>query len=154
MRRTVSASPAVCFALSAAIAALSILGSAALAQGAKPTDPQIAHIAYTAGVIDIEVALAKAEAAITFNVVSAAKKDWKAGAFWLKCRNRELYGDELTINQQVQRGVQDMLDDVLPHMSEAAGAELLHAIGKVMGVERVVAEAARGGSAGSEHDLH
>ena len=42
--------------LSAAIAALSLLGSAALAQGAKPTDPQIAHIAYTAGVIDIAAA--------------------------------------------------------------------------------------------------
>ena len=42
--------------LSAAIAALSLLGSAALAQGAKPTDPQIAHVAYTAGVIDITAA--------------------------------------------------------------------------------------------------
>ena len=42
--------------LSAAIAALSLLGSAALAEGAKPTDPQIAHIAYTAGVIDINAA--------------------------------------------------------------------------------------------------
>ena len=42
--------------LSAAIAAFSLLGGAALAQGAKPTDPQIAHIAYTAGVIDIEAA--------------------------------------------------------------------------------------------------
>ena len=31
-------------------------GGAALAQGAKPTDPQIAHIAYTAGVIDIAAA--------------------------------------------------------------------------------------------------
>ena len=31
--------------LSAAIAAVSLLGGAALAQGAKPTDPQIAHIA-------------------------------------------------------------------------------------------------------------
>jgi putative membrane protein len=42
--------------LRAAIAAVSLLGSAALAQGAKPTDPQIAHIAYTAGVIDIAAA--------------------------------------------------------------------------------------------------
>jgi putative membrane protein len=42
--------------LSAAIAAVSLLGSAALAQGAKPTDPQIAHIAYTAGVIDVAAA--------------------------------------------------------------------------------------------------
>ena len=41
--------------LSAAIAAVSLLSSAALAQGAKPTDPQIAHIAYTAGVIDIAI---------------------------------------------------------------------------------------------------
>lgn len=42
--------------LSATIAALSLLSSAALAQAAKPTDPQIAHIAYTAGVIDINAA--------------------------------------------------------------------------------------------------
>ena len=42
--------------LSAAIAAVSLLGGAAFAQGAKPTDPQIAHIAYTAGVIDITAA--------------------------------------------------------------------------------------------------
>ena len=42
--------------LSAAIAAMSLLAGAALAQGAKPTDPQIAHIAYTAGVIDIAAA--------------------------------------------------------------------------------------------------
>jgi putative membrane protein len=42
--------------LSAAIAAASMLCGAALAQGAKPTDPQIAHIAYTAGVIDIDAA--------------------------------------------------------------------------------------------------
>ena len=42
--------------LSAAIAAVSLLSSGALAQGAKPTDPQIAHIAYTAGVIDIAAA--------------------------------------------------------------------------------------------------
>jgi putative membrane protein len=42
--------------LSAAIAAVSLLSSAALAQGAKLSDPQIAHIAYTAGVIDIQAA--------------------------------------------------------------------------------------------------
>jgi putative membrane protein len=42
--------------LSAAIAAVSLFGGAAVAQGAKPTDPQIAHIAYTAGQIDIAAA--------------------------------------------------------------------------------------------------
>src|SRR5258708_40230281 len=41
---------------SAAIAVVCLLSSAATAQGAKPTDPQIAHIAYTAGVIDIAAA--------------------------------------------------------------------------------------------------
>jgi len=45
---------------SAAIAAAILLSSPALLQGArgadKPTDPQIAHIAYTAGVIDINAA--------------------------------------------------------------------------------------------------
>ena len=50
--------------LSAAIAALGLLTGAALAQGAKPTDPQIAHIAYTAGELDRaagEQALAKSK---------------------------------------------------------------------------------------------
>src|SRR3981081_4486198 len=61
MRRRASApAPQECqimfVRLSAAIAAVSLLSSAALAQGAKPTDPQIAHIAYTAGVIDIAAA--------------------------------------------------------------------------------------------------
>jgi putative membrane protein len=42
--------------LSAAVAAICMLSGAVLAQGAKPTDPQIAHIAYTAGVLDITAA--------------------------------------------------------------------------------------------------
>jgi putative membrane protein len=42
--------------LSAAIAAAGLLSGAAFAEGSKPTDPQIAHIAYTAGVIDVAAA--------------------------------------------------------------------------------------------------
>ncbi|MDL2398758.1 DUF4142 domain-containing protein [Rhizobium mayense] len=42
--------------LSAAVAAICLLSPAAFAAGAAPTDPQIAHIAYTAGVIDVEAA--------------------------------------------------------------------------------------------------
>ena len=43
--------------LSTATAVICILSGAAFAQGAaKPTDPQIAHIAYTAGQLDIEAA--------------------------------------------------------------------------------------------------
>jgi putative membrane protein len=40
----------------AAFAALQLATGTASAQGAKATDPQIAHIAYTAGVIDIKAA--------------------------------------------------------------------------------------------------
>jgi putative membrane protein len=46
----------MCIRLSAAVAAMSLLASGALAQNAKLTDPQIAHIAYTAGVIDVAAA--------------------------------------------------------------------------------------------------
>jgi putative membrane protein len=41
---------------SAAIAVICLLSSPALSQGTKLTDPQIAHIAYTAGEIDIKAA--------------------------------------------------------------------------------------------------
>lgn len=47
-----------------ATCALALAAHAATAEAAKPTDPQIAHIAYTAGAIDIaaaEQALAKSE---------------------------------------------------------------------------------------------
>ncbi|MGH6712742.1 MAG: DUF4142 domain-containing protein [Bradyrhizobium sp.] len=71
--------------LSAAVAALSLLGSAALAQGAKPTDPQIAHIAYTAGVIDI----AAAKQAVT----KASSKDVKAFA-------EDMVRDHEAVNKQ------------------------------------------------------
>jgi putative membrane protein len=39
--------------LSTAVAVVSLLATPVFAQGAKPTDPQIAHIAYTAGSIDV-----------------------------------------------------------------------------------------------------
>jgi putative membrane protein len=42
--------------LSTAIAVIYLSSSVAMAQGAKLTDPQIAHIAYTAGEIDIKAA--------------------------------------------------------------------------------------------------
>src|SRR5260370_19890879 len=58
--------------LSAAIAVMSLLSSFALAEDAKLTDPQIAHIAYTAGVIDI----AAAQRALT----QASNKEVKAFA--------------------------------------------------------------------------
>ena len=72
--------------LSAAIAAISLaLGGVALAQSAKPSDPQIAHIAYTAGVIDI--AAAKQALAKTSN------KDVKAFA-------EDMVRDHEAVNKQ------------------------------------------------------
>lgn len=57
--------------LSAAVAVVCLLGTPAFAQGAKPTDPQIAHIAYTAGVIDVTAAkqaikMSKSKAIVSF----------------------------------------------------------------------------------------
>src|SRR5690349_3705255 len=40
----------------AALAVLALSGAAVMAQGAKPNDAQIAHVAYTAGQIDIKAA--------------------------------------------------------------------------------------------------
>ena len=60
--------------LSIAVAALSVLSGAALAQGAKLTDPQIAHIAYTAGVIDINAAK-QAESKASSKEVKAFAQD-------------------------------------------------------------------------------
>jgi putative membrane protein len=71
--------------LTAGLAALCLLTGAAFAQGAKPTDPQIAHIAYTAGVLDIEAA--KQALAITKN------KDVKAFA-------DDMIRDHAAVNKQ------------------------------------------------------
>jgi putative membrane protein len=71
--------------LSAAIAALSLLGGPALAQGAKPTDPQIAHIAYTAGVIDINAAKQA--------IAKASNKDVKSFA-------QDMVRDHEAVNKQ------------------------------------------------------
>jgi putative membrane protein len=71
--------------LGAAIAALTLLTSAAIAETAKLTDPQIAHIAYTAGVIDI----AAAKQALT----KASNRDVKAFA-------EDMVRDHEAVNKQ------------------------------------------------------
>ncbi len=61
--------------LTIAVAALGLMSSAALAQGAaKLTDPQIAHIAYTAGVIDINAAK-QADSKASSKEIKAFAKD-------------------------------------------------------------------------------
>ena len=72
--------------LTVGLAALCLLTGAAFAQGgAKPSDPQIAHIAYTAGQLDIDAA--KQALAITKN------KDVKAFA-------DDMVRDHTAVNKQ------------------------------------------------------
>ena len=58
---------------SAAFAAICLLGTPAFAQGAKLTDPQIAHIAYTAGVIDVAAAKQALSKSKNKDVIAFAK---------------------------------------------------------------------------------
>jgi putative membrane protein len=110
--------------LSAAIAAVSLLGCAALAQGGKPTDPQIAHIAYTAGVIDI----AAAKQAIT----KASSKDVKAFA-------EDMVRDHEAVNKQALDLVKKLKvtpedNDTSKALSKQA-ADKLAELGKLKGAE-------------------
>ncbi|MDX8520928.1 DUF4142 domain-containing protein [Mesorhizobium dulcispinae] len=58
----------------AALAAFLLVSAAPLAEGAeKPTDPQIAHIAYTAGTLDVEAAKLAIKTSKTKEVVDFAK---------------------------------------------------------------------------------
>ena len=66
----------------AALAAICLVGFAPIAQAAdKPTDPEIAHIAYTAGVIDIEAAkqaLAKSKTKAVVDFANDMVRDHEA----------------------------------------------------------------------------
>src|SRR5712672_401243 len=110
--------------LSAAIAALSLLGSAALAQGAKPTDPQIAHIAYTAGVIDI----AAAKQALT----QASNKEVKAFAEGM-VRDHEAV-NKLALDLVKKLKVTPEDNDTSKTLSKNA-ADKLAELGKLKGAE-------------------
>jgi putative membrane protein len=65
----------------AAAAAVALSSADSFAQGAKPTDPQIAHIAYTAGQLDIEAgnqALAKSKNAVVRSFAETMVRDHTA----------------------------------------------------------------------------
>ena len=110
--------------LSTAIAALSFLTSAALAQGTKPTDPQIAHVAYTAGVIDITAA----KQAIS----KASNKDVKAFA-------EDMVRDHEAVNKQALDLVKKLKvtpedNDTSKSLSKNA-ADKLAELGKLKGAD-------------------
>src|SRR6201995_2415013 len=108
--------------LSAAIAALGLLTGGALAQGAKPTDPQISHIAYTAGVIDI--------AAAKQAIGKASNKDVKRFA-------EDMVRDHEAVNKQALDLVKKLNvtpedNDTSKALSKAA-ADKLAELGKLSG---------------------
>src|SRR6476659_4623600 len=110
--------------LSAALAALSLLASPALAQGAKPTDPQIAHIAYTAGVIGI----AAAKQALT-----------KASNKYVKAFAQDIVRDHEAVNKQALDLVKKLKvtpedNDTSRTLSKNAAAKLAE-LGKLKGAE-------------------
>jgi putative membrane protein len=108
--------------LSAAVAALSLLSGAALAQAAKPTDPQIAHIAYTAGVIDV--------AAAKQALAKSSNKDVKAFA-------EDMVRDHEAVNKQALDLVKKLKvtpedNDTSKTLSKNAAAKL-DELGKLSG---------------------
>jgi putative membrane protein len=110
--------------LSTAIAALSLLGSVALAQGAKLTDPEIAHIAYTAGVIDVTAGKQA--------IAKASSKEVKAFA-------EDMVRDHEAVNKQALDLVKKLKvtpedNDTSKALSKQA-AEKLAELGKLKGAD-------------------
>ena len=108
--------------LSVAVAALSLLSGAALAQATKPTDPQIAHIAYTAGVIDV--------AAAKQALAKSSNKDVKAFA-------EDMVRDHEAVNKQALDLVKKLKvtpedNDTSKTLSKNAAAKL-DELGKLSG---------------------
>ena len=108
----------------AALAAITLLSSPVLAEGAKLTDPQIAHIAYTAGVIDI--------AAAKQAIGKASNKDVKAFA-------EDMVRDHEAVNKQALDLVKKLKvtpedNDTSKALSKQATDKLAE-LGKLKGAE-------------------
>ena len=108
--------------LGAALAAMTLLSGAALAEGAKLTDPQIAHIAYTAGVIDI---------------AAAKQAQSKAGSKEVKAFADDMVRDHEPVNKQALDLVKKLNvtpedNDTSKALSKAA-ADKLAELGKLSG---------------------
>ena len=110
--------------MSAAIAAICLLSGPALAQGAKLTDPQIAHIAYTAGEIDIMAAKQALD--------KASNKEVKQFA-------QDMVRDHEAVNKQALDLVKKLKvtpqdNDTSRALSKQAGDKLAE-LGKLKGVD-------------------
>src|SRR3954454_5271007 len=110
--------------LNAAVAAAVLLTTPALAQSGKLTDPQIAHIAYTAGVIDIKAAKQALE--------RASNKEVKAFA-------QDMVRDHEAVNKQALDLVKKLKvtpedNDTSRALTKDADAKLAE-LGKLKGAE-------------------
>lgn len=85
---------------------------------------------YAAFVAQLDMALGAAETNIMLNVVRASRKDWRAGAWWIERQNPDL-------EQKLQRGLEALIEELRPLMSETAYAELVQALAAVMGLREV-----------------
>ena len=110
--------------LSAAIAAACLLGSLALAQDTKLTDPQIAHIAYTAGVIDVTAGKQA--------IAKASSKEVKAFAEDMVRDHEAVNKQALDLVKKLKVTPQD--NDTSKALSKQA-AEKLAELGKLKGAD-------------------
>ena len=107
--------------ISAALAAISLLSGAAFAQGAaKPTDPQIAHIAYTAGVLDVTAAKQA--------LAKSSNKDIKSFA-------QDVVRDHEAVNQQALALVKKL--NVTPEDNDTSRALSKQAAAKLAEMEKL-----------------
>ena len=107
--------------ISAALAAISLLSGAAFAQGAaKPTDPQIAHIAYTAGVLDVTAAKQA--------LAKSSNKDIKSFA-------QDMVRDHEAVNQQALALVKKL--NVTPEDNDTSRALSKQAAAKLAEMDKL-----------------
>jgi putative membrane protein len=110
--------------MGAALAAVCLLSNAATAETAKLTDPQIAHIAYTAGVIDIK---------------AAKQAEEKAGNKEVKQFAQDMVRDHEAVNKQALALVKKLNvtpedNDTSRALSKQAGDKLAE-LGKLKGAD-------------------
>lgn len=60
--------------------------------------------------LELEKAQGDIESMMTMNVTAKAKKDWRAGAWWLERRRPEVYGDQAALDRKLHAEYVRMLD--------------------------------------------
>ena len=69
------------------------------------------------------------------SILSAASKDWRAGAWYLERQLPGEYGRKDQLKVEIDGALQTMINDVQPLMSPAAFGELIQALAEIHGIE-------------------